>query len=98
MELLNIGYMAWNILGLCLNDLKLVYEYENVDIDLKMRRYRIMSQSRTSYVILHSILLVVIVGVVVGLLLIVLAELNSRGCYMYRGGAAEVSVDIYELS
>ena len=60
--------------------------------------YRIMSQNRTSYVILCFILLVVVVGVVVGLLVIVLAELNSRGCYMYRGGAAEISVDKYELS
>ena len=33
MELLNGGYMAWNVLGLCLNDLKLVCKHENIDID-----------------------------------------------------------------
>ena len=34
-----------------------------------------------------------VIDVVVGLLVIVLAELNSRGCYMYKGGAAEILLD-----
>ena len=38
-------------------------------------------------------MIVVVGSVVVGLLLIVLAELNSRGCYMYRGDAAQISVE-----
>ena len=40
--------------------------------------------------------MVIVVSVVVGLLLIVLAELNSRGCYMYRGHTAQISVGNYE--
>ena len=32
-------------------------------------------------------------GVVVGLLLIVFAELNSRGRYMYKGDAAQIFVE-----
>ena len=40
-------------------------------------------------------LIVIVVGVVVGLLLIVLAESNSRGCYICRGNAAEISADKY---
>ena len=30
--------------------------------------------------------------VVVGLLLVVLSRVESRGCYIYRGSAAEISV------
>ena len=37
--------------------------------------------------------IVVIVGVVVRLLLTFVAELNSRGRCMYRGGAAQIFVD-----
>ena len=36
-ELLNIGYIAWNALSLCLNDLKLVNEYVNDDIGSNVR-------------------------------------------------------------
>ena len=35
----------------------------------------------------------VVPSIALGLLLIVLAELNSRGCYMYRGNAAQISVE-----
>ena len=39
MKLLNIRYIAWNALSLCLNDLKLVSEYVNVDIGLNVRNW-----------------------------------------------------------
>ena len=51
----------------------------------------------TNYVILCSILVVVVVDVVIGLLLIIMAELNSRGCYMYRGDAAQIFIDKFWL-
>ena len=35
---------------------------------------------------------VVLVDVVVGLLLVVLSRVESRGCHVYRGSAAEISV------
>ena len=40
---------------------------------------------------------VVIVDVVVGLLLIVLSRVESRGCYMYRGDAAQIFIEQYWL-
>ena len=36
MELLNIGYIACNVLGLWLDDLKLVSKYGNIDVSLEM--------------------------------------------------------------
>ena len=41
---------------------------------------------------LWFVVIVDVLGVVVGLLLIVLSRVASRGCRIYRGSAAEISV------
>ena len=38
-----------------------------------------------------------VLGVVVGLLLIILSRVESRGCYMYRGDAAQIFIEQYWL-
>ena len=43
----------------------------------------------------RHIVLIVVVGVVVGLLLVSLSRVESRGCHIYRGGAAGISVAKY---
>ena len=43
----------------------------------------------------HIMLIIVFVGIVVGLLLVMLSRAKSRGCHIYRGGAAEISVAKY---
>ena len=48
--------------------------------------------------VLIGLLILVVIGVVVGLLLIVFAEFESRGCYMYRGDAAQILIDKCWLS
>ena len=50
---------------------------------------------RTSYAILCCVVIVVVVGVVVGLLLNYFGRVEFSGCRIYRGGAAEISVDKY---
>ena len=39
--------------------------------------------------------IIVVVDVVVGLLLVILSRAKSRGCYIYKGNAAEISVAKY---
>ena len=52
----------------------------------------------TSYVMLWFVVIVDVLGVVVGLLLIILSRVESRGCYMYRGDAAQIFIEQYWLS
>ena len=40
-------------------------------------------------------LVVIVVGTVVGLLLVSLSRVESRGCHIYRGGAAGIPVAKY---
>ena len=37
------------------------------------------------------------IGIVIGMVVDILAELESRGCCMYRGDAAQIFVDKYWL-
>ena len=49
---------------------------------------------------MYFIILVVVIDVVdivVGLLLVVWSRVESRGGYMYRGGAAQILIDKYWL-
>ena len=46
--------------------------------------------------IVYFVILVVVIGIVVGLLLIILNRVESRGCCIYRGSAAEISVAKYD--
>ena len=39
-------------------------------------------------------LIIDVVSVVVGIVVDDLAELNSRGCWIYRGNAAQISVEL----
>ena len=56
-----------------------------------------MSASRTSHAIMCFISIVIVVDVVVGLLLVDLSRVEVRGCYMYRGDAAQIFIDKYGL-
>ena len=90
--LVNILWKWYEMLPNCVVMILISDEYENVDIDLKIRSwnegYDIMWERWL--VMLYCVIVII---VVVGLLLIVLAELNSRGCYVYRGDAAQIFVE-----
>ena len=46
---------------------------------------------------LWFVVIVDVLGVVVGLLLTILSRVETRGCYMYRGGAAQIFIEQYWL-
>ena len=49
---------------------------------------------KISYAILRLVMIVCVVGLLV---VDIWSRVKSRGCYMYRGNAAEISVDKHEL-
>ena len=77
----------WSWLMMNVKPLRFVWKFE-----VKMEVSHYVGKG-TSCAILCLVVIVVVVSVVIGFLLIVLAELNSRGCYMYRGNAAQISVE-----
>ena len=50
-------------------------------------------ERKSIYVRMYFVVILGVVGIAVGIVVVFLAELNSRGWRIYRGNAAEIFVD-----